>query len=236
MSGIIDRRAVGREADRNLSGAVAYETVKRVLDIMLAIVGIVLFSPLWLAVGIAIRVASPGPALYIADTVGRHGKVFRLYKFRTMHANSDEVAHKGYLARFLDGDNPFAVIREKDGTEKKVYKIVNDNRVFPVGRVLRATGLDEAPQLLNVLKGEMSVVGPRPPRPAEFEKYEDWHKVRLAVMPGITGLYQVTARSVVPFEEMVRIDLEYVRRRSLWLDLRIMCRTASVMALRKGGY
>jgi len=214
-----------------------YDTVKRILDIIVAFVGLVFFFPLWLLIAIAIKVTSPGPICYVADTVGKDGKIFPFYKFRTMRTASDETAHEQYLARFVKRNEPYTVIRREDGSEQRIYKIVNDFRVTPIGRLLRATGLDEAPQLLNVLKGEMSMVGPRPPRPAEYEHYEKWHKQRLTVLPGITGLYQVTARSVVPFEEMVRIDLEYIRKRSLWLDLKIMFLTPiNVIILRKGGY
>ena len=214
-----------------------YDTVKRILDIIVALVGLVLFFPLWLLIAIAIKVTSPGPILYVADTVGKDGRIFPFYKFRTMRNDSDEAPHKQYLARFVEKNEPYTIIRREDGSEERVYKIVNDSRVTRIGRILRATGLDEAPQLLNVLKGEMSMVGPRPPRVAEYEHYEDWHKQRLTVMPGITGLYQVTARSVVPFDEVVRIDLEYIRKRSLRLDLRIMLLTPiNVIILRKGGY
>jgi len=214
-----------------------YEPVKRILDIIVASVGLVLFFPLWLLIAIAIKVTSPGPILYVADTVGKDGRIFPFYKFRTMRNDSDEAPHKQYLARFVEKNEPYTIIRREDGSEERVYKIVNDSRVTRLGRILRATGLDEAPQLLNVLKGEMSMVGPRPPRVAEYEHYEDWHKQRLTVMPGITGLYQVTARSVVPFDEVVRIDLEYIQNRSLWLDLKIMLLTPiNVIILRKGGY
>jgi len=214
-----------------------YDTVKRILDIVVSLVGLVVFFPLWLLIAIAIKVTSPGPILYVADTVGKDGKIFPFYKFRTMCTDSDETPHKQYLAKFVERNEPYTAIRGENGSEQRIYKIVNDSRVILIGRILRATGLDEAPQLLNVLKGEMSMVGPRPPRVAEYEHYEDWHKQRLTVMPGITGLYQVTARSVVPFDEVVRIDLEYIRKRSLRLDLRIMLLTPiNVIILRKGGY
>lgn len=214
-----------------------YDTVKRILDIIVSLVGLVVFFPLWLLIAIAIKVTSPGAILYVADTVGKDGKIFPFYKFRTMHTDSDETLHKQYLARFVEKNEPYTIIRREDDNEQRIYKIVNDPRVTPIGLILRATGLDEAAQLINVLKGEMSMVGPRPPRPVEYEHYEEWHKQRLSVLPGITGLYQVTARSVVPFDEMVRIDLEYIRRRSLWLDLKIMLLTPiNVIILRKGGY
>ena len=214
-----------------------YDTVKRILDILVALTSIVVFFPLWLLIAIAIKITSRGPILYVADTVGKDGKLFRLYKFRTMRADVDEDPHREYLARLVNGDEHYTTLRRQDGSEQKIYKIVNDSRVTALGRTLRATGLDEAPQLLNVLRGEMSMVGPRPPRPTEYEHYQEWHKQRLSVIPGISGLYEVTARAVVPFDEMVRIDLEYIRRRSLWLDLKILLLTPiNVILLRKGGY
>ena len=214
-----------------------YDGAKRVLDLIVCLALLVICFPLWLLIASLIKLTSPGPVLYVVDTLGQDGRVFALYKFRTMRVDCDKLAHEQYLARFVNNNEPYTVSRRKDGGEQRIYKIVNDSRVTRVGRVLRATGLDEAPQLLNVLKGEMSMVGPRPPRPAEYEHYEEWHKDRLSVMPGITGLYQVTARSVVPFDEMVRIDLEYIRDRSLRLDLKIMLLTPiNVIILRKGGY
>ena len=214
-----------------------YDTVKRVLDIALSVVGLVALFPLWFLIGVMIKLASPGPILYATETVGKDGKPFRLYKFRTMLASGDENSHQEYLARFVKADEPYTVVRQKDGSEQKIYKIVNDPRVTRIGRILRSTGLDEFPQLINVLREEMSLVGPRPPRLAEYENYQEWHKQRLTVMPGITGLYQITARSMVPFDRMVEIDLEYIQRRSLWIDLKIMFLTPiRLIILRKGGY
>ncbi|MCL5958579.1 MAG: sugar transferase [Chloroflexi bacterium] len=235
MEQIANHGSLAGTSECPVADNIVYEIAKRVLDILVAAAGLILFSPLLAAIAIAIRVTSAGPILYVTDTVGRDGKIFRIYKFRTMVV-SDESTHKEYLARFVQGNEPYTVVRLDDGSEQKIYKIVNDSRVTSIGKFLRTSGLDEAPQLINVLKGEMSVVGPRPPRPAEYEHYDDWHRERLTVMPGITGLYQITARSVVPFEDMVRIDLEYIRKRSFWLDLKIMILTAKVMILHKGGY
>jgi len=214
-----------------------YDTVKRVLDIVVAIIGIIVLLPLLLLIAMAIKVTSRGPILYATDAVGKDGRLFRLYKFRTMRADGGEKPHKEYLARYVNGNEPYTILRRADGIEQKIYKIVDDPRVTPIGRILRVTGMDEAPQFINVLRGEMSMVGPRPPRPAEYEHYQEWHKQRLSVIPGISGLYEITARAVVPFDEMVRIDLEYIRRRSLWLDLKIMILTPIyIILLRKGGY
>jgi lipopolysaccharide/colanic/teichoic acid biosynthesis glycosyltransferase len=201
-----------------------YDAASRVLDVIVALVGLVLPCPLWLVVGATIRLTSPGPALFRATVVGRGGRPFTYFKFRTMVAG-DDGHHRRWLREYVTRDAPY-----REG----IYKVVEDDRVTPVGRVLRRFSLDEVPQLLNVLRGEMSVVGPRPPLAHEWELYDAGARCRLSVKPGITGLYQVTARSRVPFSRMLAIDLDYVRRRSLWLDLRIMARTAGVMLSGRG--
>ena len=212
-----------------------YLAVKRCLDVVISFSAIVLLFPLWFLVGLAIKLTSPGPVFYvITREIGKGGKVFSLYKFRTMYTNKDDRIHRQYVESLMKENRP-AHVDHSSG--KQVFKMPNDPRVTPIGLILRRTGLDEAPQFINVLKGDMSLVGPRPAIWYEYELYEDWHKQRLSVLPGITGLYQVTARSQVPFDEMVRIDLEYIRKRSLWLDLKIMLLTPiNVIILRKGGY
>jgi lipopolysaccharide/colanic/teichoic acid biosynthesis glycosyltransferase len=215
-----------------------HRITKRTVDLIVAIAGIFVLLPLWIAIALAIKLTSPGPLLHRQkDVAGKSGQPFTMYKFRTMYVGGDDSAHQQAIEAFVKENRPFSIIRDKDGNEQKVYKFVNDPRVTTVGRFLRRTGLDEAPQFLNVIRGEMSMVGPRPSSIAEVRIYEDWHRQRLSALPGITGLYQVTARSMVPFDEMVRIDLEYIRRRSLWLDLKIMFLTPiNVIILRKGGY
>jgi lipopolysaccharide/colanic/teichoic acid biosynthesis glycosyltransferase len=187
---------------------------------------LLLGAPLWLAIAAAIRLTSPGQVLYRGPVVGLNGRVFTYYKFRSMRAG-DDSHHRQWLRDFVRTDKPFL-----DTEGRPVYKAVNDPRVTPFGRFLRRLSLDEIPQLINVVRGEMSIVGPRPPIPAEFEVYEDAARRRLAVKPGITGLYQVTARSRVPFSRMLAIDLDYIRRRSLLLDLSVIRRT--VWAMMKG--
>jgi lipopolysaccharide/colanic/teichoic acid biosynthesis glycosyltransferase len=201
-----------------------YEFVSRVVDVLVAVALLLLLCPLWLAIAALIRATSPGPALFRATVVGRWGRPFTYCKFRTMVAG-DDSHHRRWLAEFVTRDAPY-----EDG----VYKVVGDSRITPLGRWLRRFSLDEVPQLLNVLRGDMSVVGPRPPVPCEWELYDDDARGRLAVKPGITGLYQVTARSQVPFSRMVAIDLDYVRRRSLALDTGIMLRTFWVMVAGRG--
>jgi lipopolysaccharide/colanic/teichoic acid biosynthesis glycosyltransferase len=212
-----------------------YEITKRVLDIVVALGVLVLFAPLWLAIAVLIRLTSQGPVLYCQRrVVGKGAREFTVYKFRTMYHNNDDSLHKRAIMRFLGGQ-PLDTVNE-NGVEKPVYKLAHDPRITPLGGVLRKAGLDEVPQFLNVLKGNMSVVGPRPPLYYEYEHYADRHKRRLEVLPGITGWYQIKGRSQVAFEEMVDIDLEYIQNRSLWLDLKIMLLTPWVMVTGKGAH
>lgn len=213
----------------------AYELIKRIQDVTMAIIALLLLSPLWLLIGLVIRLTSEGPAIYRQkNVIGRYGRPFTVYKFRTMYVGIDDAQHREAIARFVEG-KPLEVV-EKDGKEVPVYKLTRDPRVTPVGRFLRKTGLDEIPQLINVIRGELALVGPRPPLDYEYERYTNRHKRRLDVMPGITGLYQVTARSQVPFERMIEIDLDYVQRRSYWFDFKIMLLTPWVLITGKGAY
>lgn len=206
------------------AGRPRYAPAKWLLDVAVAGATLVLLSPIWLAIAILIRVTSPGPALYRATVVGKDGRRFTYFKFRSMIAGDDRH-HREWLRDFVTRDTPY---------RDRVYKVEADPRVTPVGRVLRRLSLDEVPQLINVLRGEMSIVGPRPPIPFEYELYDERARRRLAVKPGITGLYQVTARSQVPFSRMLALDLEYIERRSLGLDLAIMVRTVGVMLTGRG--
>jgi lipopolysaccharide/colanic/teichoic acid biosynthesis glycosyltransferase len=194
------------------------------VDVALAAALLVVLSPLWLIIIAAIRFTSAGPALFRGTVVGQHGRRFMYFKFRTMMAGSD-AHHREWLRQFVGSDAAYV------GNE---YKVRNDPRVTQLGRILRRTSLDEVPQLLNVLRGDMSLVGPRPPIEFEYELYDDTAKRRLAVKPGITGLYQVTARSKVPFSRMLALDLEYIEHRSVRLDLSIMLKTTKVMVSGRG--
>jgi len=210
----------------------AYDPVKRALDVVVSALILILASPLWLAMAAAIRLTSRGPVLFRqTEAIGRGGRRFTLYKFRTMRSDASDAAHRGAIAKFVRGES-----LGKETDETPVYKIVADLRVTAVGRILRKTGLDELPQMLNVLRGEMSIVGPRPPVAYEYEHYDDRARRRLEVRPGITGLYQVTARSQVSFDRMIDIDLDYIARRSLALDVAIMLRTPWVMLTGRGAY
>ncbi len=207
--------------------------LKRLADLVLASVLLVLTSPVFLAVAILIKRSGPGPVFFIQERLGRDGKPFPFFKFRTMHHRSDDAIHRQFAAMFINGDRKGCSQDRRCG---KVYKLSDDPRVTPIGSLLRRTSLDELPQLLNVLRGEMSLVGPRPPIAYEIEHYQPWHLERLKVTPGLTGLWQVSGRSTVPFEEMVRLDLQYINHWSLWLDLQIMARTLPVVVKGTGGY
>jgi lipopolysaccharide/colanic/teichoic acid biosynthesis glycosyltransferase len=209
-----------------------YDPSKRVLDVCVALVVLVVFAPLWLAIALAVRLSSPGPVLFRRDdVVGKDGRTFTIFKFRTMYDQCDQTPHLQALARFVAGEA--STVGEDRAA---VFKVVNDERVTSVGRWLRRSGLDEIPQFLNVLRGEMSIVGPRPSIETECAAYTDQQRRRLSVRPGITGLYQTTARGRAPLSEMIRIDLEYIDRRSLWLDVTIMVRTVPVMLTGRGSF
>lgn len=212
-----------------------YETAKRIQDFTMALMALVLLSPLWLLFALIIKLTSPGPAIYKQkEALGRYGRRFTMYKFRTMYVDMDNSHHKEAIAKFVNGEHLDTI--QKNGRNLRVYKITRDPRVTTFGRILRKSGLDEIPQLINVLRGELSIVGPRPPLVYEYELYNKELSRRLEVLPGITGLYQVTARSQVPFEKMVEIDMDYIRRRSYWLDLKIILKTPWVLLTGMGAY
>jgi exopolysaccharide biosynthesis polyprenyl glycosylphosphotransferase len=192
---------------------------KKCIDLVGSAVALLIFSPLFLVVAAAVKVTSPGPVFFKQERVGFNGKVFSLLKFRSMKTNCDSAAHKAYITKFINEQNNAAV-------EPGIFKLTNDSRITSIGCFLRKTSLDELPQLINVLKGDMSLVGPRPPIPYECELYDIWHRRRLlSCKPGITGLWQVMGRSRTTFDEMVRLDLKYIREWSLWLDFKILLMT-----------
>ena len=198
-------------------------TVKRLIDIAGSAVGLVLSFPALVLIALAIKMTSRGPVLFRQVRIGQYGKKFTCLKFRSMDANSDHRIHEEYVKQLIEGAPG---TEQTARTQQKLYKLTRDPRITPVGRFLRNTSLDEFPQFLNVLRGDMSLVGPRPPVMYEFKRYDLWHKQRLlAVKPGITGLWQVDGRSRVKFDDMVRLDIRYARSWSLWLDIRILLRT-----------
>jgi exopolysaccharide biosynthesis polyprenyl glycosylphosphotransferase len=198
---------------------------KRVSDIVIASLTLVVFSPLWLLIAFLIKVDSKGAVLYSQERVGMDGRIFLVYKFRTMRTDAESEIHREYQRKFIAG-HAEANVGDDD---RPAYKLQNDPRITRVGRVLRRLSLDEVPQLFNVLRGDMSVVGPRPPIPYEVEAYELRHRKRLDMKPGLTGLWQVSGRNRLPFEEMVKLDLLYIENWSLLSDLKIMLRTVLVL-------
>jgi exopolysaccharide biosynthesis polyprenyl glycosylphosphotransferase len=199
--------------------------VKRIFDITVAALALILLSPLWVLMALLIKLDSKGPVLYKQERVGMDGRIFLFLKFRTMRTDADDRAHREYQRRYIEG-RPDTNLGD---SRRPVYKLHDDPRVTRTGRWLRRTSLDELPQLLNVLRGDMSVVGPRPPIPYEVEAYALWHRKRLDMKPGMTGLWQVSGRNRLSFDEMVRLDLFYIENWSLWLDLKIMLRTLPVL-------
>ena len=199
--------------------------VKRTSDLIIAFAATFVFLPLWILITLLIKLDSRGPCFYKQERVGMDGRVFLFYKFRTMRPDADDASHREFQRQYIAGQSD--VKPASDG--RPVYKLQADPRITRVGRWLRRLSLDELPQLLNVLRGDMSVVGPRPPIPYEVESYELWHRKRLDMKPGMTGLWQVSGRNRLPFDEMVRLDLFYIENWSLLLDLKIILKTLPVM-------
>jgi exopolysaccharide biosynthesis polyprenyl glycosylphosphotransferase len=196
------------DATRSLS---AYLVCKRIIDIVIASIGLLLSSPVLVILMICIKLEDPkAPAIFRQERIGFGGKPFIMYKLRSMVANAEELLPK--------------LLHQSD-VSGHMFKMKHDPRITRIGRFIRKTSLDELPQLWNVLKGDMSLVGPRPPLPREVEEYSDYHRKRLAVQPGCTGLWQISGRNHVGFEEMVELDLKYIRERSLVLDMKIICKT-----------
>lgn len=207
-----------------------YDQTKRAVDCLVAATLLIVGAPLWLAIAVAIKLGSPGPILFTRTVIGRGGRPFTYYKFRTMTHRNDDSAHRAFLHSYVRENKPFAVRHDAaTGQEQPIYKVVADPRVTRVGRVLRRTSLDEIPQCINVLRGQMSLIGPRPPIDYEFDLYDDAAKARLAVLPGISGLAQVRGRGRVSFSQMLTYDLAYIRRRSVAYDLTLMVATVKTM-------
>jgi exopolysaccharide biosynthesis polyprenyl glycosylphosphotransferase len=210
----------------------ANRLAKRMMDVVIGSVGAVLVAIPSLIAALLIKLDSRGPVLFVQKRVGQDGRVFNCYKFRTMISGAGPERHKRFMEKVIARANS----PEADGSgEKELYKEKDDPRITRMGRFLRRYSLDEVPQIINVLRGEMSLVGPRPPIPYEVREYEDWHRGRLAIRPGITGLWQVSGRNKISFEGMVRLDIFYIENYSLWLDLKILLQTIPAV-LRGTGY
>ena len=208
--------------------------IKRLIDIAFGAILLLVLSPLFLWIALAIKVTSRGPVFFRQKRMGQYGKPFVILKFRSMFEDSDVLVHKNYVNELIGDITHGKPLRDERGAH---YKIRNDERVTPVGRIIRRVSLDELPQLLNVLKGEMSLVGPRPAILYEVEVYQSWHRRRiLAAKPGITGVWQVAGRGRVKFDEMVRMDLRYAMAWSPWLDLKILLLTPFAVIRGSGGY
>jgi lipopolysaccharide/colanic/teichoic acid biosynthesis glycosyltransferase len=209
-----------------------YDAVKRLLDATLSVMLLILLAPLLALVGALVKLTSPGPVLFKQQRVGLMMQPFVMLKFRTMEVNAAPAIHQEFVSAFIKG--------RRDGDESdsnRVFKIVKDPRITPIGHFLRRTSLDELPQFWNVLRGDMSLGGPRPPLPYEVAHYQTWHLRRIAeAKPGVTGLWQVKGRSRTTFDEMVRLDLQYVKNRSLWMDLRILFATPRAVVSGKGAW
>jgi len=211
----------------------ASSALKRVMDIVGSVIAIVLASPVFLAIAIALKATSRGPIFFRQKRIGQHGEPFVFLKFRSMFVNNDASVHKEYVTQLIAGKAK----RQPSNGNGGVFKLTTDPRITPVGAFLRKTSLDELPQFINVLRGEMSLVGPRPPVPYEVQAYEFWHRRRLLESkPGITGLWQVSGRSRVTFDEMVRLDLRYAKTWSPWMDIKILARTPAAVVLGAGAH
>lgn len=201
--------------------------IKQIIDTIGSLIALIVLFPFILVIAAAIKLTSCGPVLFKQERIGFNGKKFTCLKFRSMYVDCDCNRHKEYITHF---------IKEGNGNGNGVYKLEDDPRITSVGKFLRKYSLDELPQFINVLMGDMSLVGPRPPVPYEVELYKKWQKKRLTVKPGITGLWQVAGRSRKSFNKAVKLDIRYINEWSLWLDIKLMLKTSLVMLTGKGGY
>ena len=200
--------------------------LKRMIDIVGSAVALLCLAPVYVVVAILVKLGSKGPVLFRQERLGQFGKPFTFLKFRSMYSGNDRTIHQEFMKQVIKGNYE----GDSESSGDTVYKMINDPRITPIGRLLRRTSLDELPQFINVLRGDMSLVGPRPPIPYECQEYDIWHRRRvLEVKPGITGLWQIKGRSRVRFDDMVRLDLQYVRTWSLWLDFQILCKTPAAV-------
>ena len=222
------------DLDRTSDPKRSARVIKRSMDIAGSLFALILASPFLLVIAAIIKLTSKGPVLFRQERVGQHGRQFTFLKFRSMYFKNDHTVHQEYVKRLIAGTTG---LDQETGRTPEVYKLTNDPRITPFGKFLRKTSLDEVPQFLNVLGGSMSLVGPRPPVPYEFECYEMWHRQRLvAVKPGITGRWQVGGRSRTTFDDMVRMDLKYSSSWTVWGDIKILWQTPRAVLSGVGAY
>jgi lipopolysaccharide/colanic/teichoic acid biosynthesis glycosyltransferase len=208
--------------------------IKRIMDIVGSALALLIFAPVLLTIAIAVKLTSKGPVFFRQKRVGQYGEQFVFLKFRSMYVNNDASVHKAFVKQLIAGS---AQSQPANGNRNGVYKLTKDSRITGIGSFLRRTSLDELPQFINVLKGEMSLVGPRPAIAYEVEAYDIWHRRRvLEAKPGITGLWQVNGRSRIKFDDMVRLDLRYAKTWSPWMDLKILLRTPVAVVFGDGAY
>jgi len=211
-------------ADLESARAFNHSKTKRFMDYLLGIPSLIVMLPFFLLIGILIKIDSPGPVFYKQKRAGMNGRIFEVIKFRTMKYKADDSVHRQRIKEYAEGK-----INAADGV-----KLTNDTRITRVGRFLRNTSVDELPQIFNVIKGDMSLVGPRPVPIYEAEKYKLWQSERLSTLPGITGLWQISGRSTVSFDEQLRLDIRYIRHQSLWLNIVIILNTVPAIISRRG--
>ncbi|MEN6409521.1 MAG: exopolysaccharide biosynthesis polyprenyl glycosylphosphotransferase [Anaerolineaceae bacterium] len=205
-------------------------SAKRLFDVLVSLIALVLLAPVFLFIAVGIKMSSKGPVIFRQERIGKKGKPFEFYKFRSMHMNGDDSKHKKFARTFILNSG------ELNQQGEQIFKIADDPRVFRFGKFIRKTSLDEFPQLVNVLKGDMTLVGPRPSLAYEWEVYKEWHKKRAEAPPGCTGLWQTAGRSSVTFEEMIILDLYYISNMTLLFDIKIMLQTFPVLLFGKGAY
>lgn len=217
---LLESKAVSLNKEK-IKSRFMYHSIKRIFDFMAAICGVIILSPVMLVIAILIKVEDHGPVFYKQVRVGKNGKKFKMYKFRSMFVNADKMLSK---------------LKEQNDVEGPMFKMKDDPRITKVGHFIRKHSLDELPQFLNVIKGDMSLVGPRPPLPSEVAEYSDYDKQRLYVTPGCTGLWQATERNEVGFSEMVQLDIQYIQRASFMFDLWIIWKTVEIIIKPNGSY
>jgi lipopolysaccharide/colanic/teichoic acid biosynthesis glycosyltransferase len=232
-------------SNESIDRAASYYRIKRIFDIVVVLLSALFLLPLLILIAIIVKLDSPGPVLFVQERVGARREVvngrtrwiiqpFPFYKFRTMWHNVDSDLHRKYIEAYIEGDEDKMASLRPDSGDTTSYKLKGDPRITRAGQFLRRMSLDELPQIWNVLKGDMSLVGPRPPITYEVKGYQPEHLRRLAAMPGITGLWQVSGRCETTFEEMVQLDLEYIQKQSVWFDIKILLLTVPAVISEKG--